>query len=229
MLIIEREYHPGAGLAELWCSVDALELQVETWPNRNILLRVEDVSGREIVELVNPEPGMRIRVSSDETPRRVKLYTKEASGMFTMAASRIRVISEPVMVGQPKQEAQGISLTLGVDVAVGVATKVALGQFRAWRTGLVRVVGIVSADPTSLNFGLSSVYDSGGRIAHAVAQTGVIPHRATTFEYSLRDGTDGFLIPAVIAGRDYVLYVEHGSGAAKNFQTDLYIEPVALN
>lgn len=231
MIYLERAYSPGAVIPELWAEVEASRIQIVTWPNREVSLKIEFFDRGEPIAIRNPEPGMNIYVGDENgIARRVKISTAQAYGMYTAANLRLLVTTTPLhMVEQPKQEAQGISLTQGVAVAVPAATETKLGEFAAWRTGLLRVAGTISADPASIQFRLYSKYTTGGVILHQVANTGAIAHRPTTYEYSLRSGADTFLVPCVHAGRYYHLTVEHGSLAAKDFTADVYIEPVALN
>lgn len=231
MIYLERGYAPGAVIPDLWAEVDASRIQIITWPNRDISLTIEFYDRGEPIGIRNPEPGMNLYVGDENgVARRVRISTSQAFGMYTSSALRLLVTTDPLhMVQQPKQEAQGISLTRGVAVAVPVATETKLGEFQAWRTGLVRVAGTISADPSTILFRLYSKYSVGGVILHKVADTGAIPHRPTEYEYSLRSGAATFLVPCVHAGRYYHLTMEHGSGAAKDFTADVYIEPVALN
>lgn len=231
MILLEKSYAPGAVTPEAWDEVDCAELQIVAWPGRDILLLAERAAGGRQISIINPEPGMRIRTTDPEgNAQRLRLSTRQSAAMFSSLQCLVRIIEDPleVMVEQPKQEAQGISLTRGTAVTVATATEGSLGEFRAWRTGVVRTVGTVSADPTSLNFYLRSLYSSGGVVDHLVGNTGTIPHRLTTWEYSMRSGAATFLVPVVHAGRYYRLSVEHGDGGSLDFEADLYIEPVDL-
>lgn len=215
----------------MWAEVDASLIMIEAWPNRNILLRVEDSAGVEIFTLEHPEPGMTLYVEAEQdTPRRVRLFTREASAMLSSCTCRVRVLASPrVLAPQIKQEAQGISLTAGVAVTCPTAVVTRLGEFTAWRSGLLRVAGDVSADPTALAFALYSIYATGGLTSHLVASTGNITHGNLPFEFSLRSGAATFLVPAVVAGRMYDLRLRHGAAGDVDVECDVYIEPVQYN
>lgn len=231
MLILERGYSPGAVWPELWAEVDASVIIIEAWPNREIGLRVEDSAGVEIFTLEHPEPGMALYVEADpETPRRVRLFTREVMHLLSACNCRVRVLTTPrILAPQIKQEAQGMSLTRGTPVTCPTAAVTRLGEFTAWRSGLLRVAGDVSANPATLAFSLYSIYATGGLTSHLVASTGNIPHGKLPFEFSLRSGAATFLVPAVIAGRMYALYLRHGAAGDVDVELDVYIEPVALN
>jgi hypothetical protein len=215
----------------VWGEYEASQIQILSWPDRDRMLTLEYISkgGRQTMQMRNPEPGMIITFPPSEgSPARVRLSTTQPTEeLLSKARCILRVLVDPEnLIEQPKQEVQGLSLTQGTSVVVPSVTDTPLGNFFAWRTGILRVVGTVSVDPTLLRFRLASV---AGVMSFKMGDTGDIPHRKLFFEYSLKDDAGSYFVPVVHAGRQYVLSVEHTTAANISYDCDVYIEPVALS
>lgn len=233
MILHEKTFSPGSGGEGLWDTVECSELQVIEWPDRDraLLLEYNEKRG-ESIALRNPEPGMRIVFQPrDGAPPRIRINTVQpAEEILSQARCRLRSLVYPeMMVEQPKQEVQGQSLTKGTSVVVPSATETSLGYFTAWRSGILRTAGQLTADPNQLRFRLYSRWSVGGASIHPVADTGNIPHRTLWWEYSMRGGGATFAVPTVHAGRLYELTAEHSAAGNISYDADVYIEPVALN
>ena len=230
MTLHEKTFSPGGGAGEgLWLSIECSELQVIEWPDHDRALGIEYADRRgEGFVMRNPEPGMRIVLQPrQDSPARIRVSTVQpAEEILSIARCRLRSIVYPEgLLEQPKQEVQGESLTKGTSVIVPTATETSLGDFTAWRSGILRTAGSLSVDPKQLRFRL---YSTTG-LTHPIADTGLFAHRPVTWEYSMRSGGDTFAVPTVHAGRRYRLTVEHSDPANISYDADVYIEPVALN
>lgn len=236
MVLIEKTFPATEGL---WFEDEASQILIKSWPDRGRPLEIEYLNTRGFysASIRNPEPGQRIRLATYSqgemfsSPSRIRVSTGQPEEeILAQAHCALWLLTDPEdLHEQPKQEVQGISLTKGTSVVVPTATETSLGTFTAWRTGILRVGGSVSTDPSSLNFRLYSVL---GVQERKVGDSGAIPHRTTSFEFPLRDATSGALSsyypPVVHAGKLYKLTVEHPAGTNRAFDADVYIEPVNL-
>jgi hypothetical protein len=229
MQLLTNEYSPGVVNPDrVWGQVEASEIQVLEWPDRKraLTLEYQQKRGEQRFTISNPEPGQRIIMASPfaEAPRVTIASEAPLSRLLASIRCSLRILVYPENLLEPnKLEVQGMSLTAGTAVVVPTVTETTLGDFIAWRTGVLRVVGTVSADPTTIRFRHHSL--SGGANVYKVGDSGDIPHRKLYYEYAVRDDAASFYPPVVHAGRTYRLTVEHSTAADLSYNCDIYIEP----
>jgi len=233
MIFLEKLYAPGSGDEGLWAEIEASELLITSWPDRDRRLQIQFLQnrGRQSIVLRNPEPGLRLQLQeAGYAPPVVQLFTyAPEEKLLSQALCRISAASWPLRIlEQPKQEVQGLSLTAGSSVVAASGSETELGIFTAWRSGILRIAGQVTADPSSLRFRLYSKWAEAGAQTHMVGDTGSIHSSERFFEYSARSVAASVFLPVVHAGRLYRLTVEQSSGASLAFDADVYIEPVNL-